>query len=151
MSFSHNVRECIRSNINDHDRRFACLYGMLLFGRTVTREEIVLKSESEVFDSVFPVLMKTVFGAAVPLQIETKPRKSGDILHIYRIRGEEHVTTIRHRGGRGRIQGRAPHGAQPPVLPGGLCAGVLFGGRLRHRPRPGISPGIYRPDRGALQ
>ena len=97
MSFSHNVRECIRSTINDNDRRFACLYGMLLFGRTVTREEIVIKSESDVFDSVFPVLMKTVFGAAVPLEIESKPRKNGDTLHIYRIRGEESVTTIRHR------------------------------------------------------
>ncbi len=97
MSFSHTVRECIRSTINDQDKRFACLYGMLLFGRTVTREEIVIKSESDVFDSVFPVLMKTVFGAAVPLEIEIKPRKNGDILHIYRIRGEEHVTAIRHR------------------------------------------------------
>ncbi len=97
MSFSHSVRECIRSNINDQDKRFACLYGMLLFGRTVTREEIVLKSESDVFDSVFPILMKTVFGASVPLEIETKPRKNGDILHIYRISGEEHVTAIRHR------------------------------------------------------
>lgn len=97
MSFSHNVRECIRNTINDQDKRFACLYGMLLFGRTVTREEIVLKSESEVFDSVFPVLMKTVFGSTVPLQIEQKPRKNGGVLHIYRIRGEESVTAIRHR------------------------------------------------------
>lgn len=97
MSFSHNVRECIRGTINDQDKRFACLYGMLLFGRTVTREEIVLKSESDVFDSVFPILMKTVFGAAVPLEIEQKPRKNGEVLHIYRIRGEEAVTTIRHR------------------------------------------------------
>ncbi len=97
MSFSHNVRECIRSTINDQDKRFACLYGMLLFGRTVTRGEIVLKSESEVFDSVFPVLMKTVFGSAVPLVMEQKPRKDGGILHIYRIRGEETVTTIRRR------------------------------------------------------
>ena len=96
MSFSHDVRECIRSTINDHDRRFACLYGMLLFGRTVTHEEICLKSESEVFRSVFPVLLKTVFGASVPLAIENKPRKDGEILTIYRITGESYVTTIRH-------------------------------------------------------
>ena len=97
MSFSDQVRECIRNTINDQDKRFACLYGMLLFGRTVTREEIVLKSESEVFDSVFPILMKTVFGASVPLQIESKPRKSGETLHIYRITGESYVTMIRRR------------------------------------------------------
>ncbi|MCR4644128.1 MAG: DNA-binding protein WhiA [Oscillospiraceae bacterium] len=97
MSFSDQVRSCIRETINDHDRRFACLYGMLLYGRTVTRTEIVLKSESEIFDAVFPVLMKTVFGASVPLTIESRPRKDGGILHIYRITGEEAVTTIRHR------------------------------------------------------
>ncbi len=96
MSFSHDVRECIRSTVNDHDRRFACLYGMLLFGRNVTREEICLKSESEVFRSVFPVLLKTVFGAAVPLTIETKPRKNGIVLTIYKITGKEAVTQIRH-------------------------------------------------------
>ncbi len=96
MSFSHDVRECIRSTINDHDRRFACLYGMLLFGRTVTQEEICLKSESEVFRSVFPVLLKIVFGAAVPLTVETKPRKDGGVLTIYRITGKESVTRIRH-------------------------------------------------------
>ena len=97
MSFSDQVRACIRETINDHDRRFACLYGMLLYGRTVTRTEIVLKSESDIFDSVFPVLMKTVFGASVLLTIESHPRKDGSVLHIYRITGEEAVTTIRHR------------------------------------------------------
>lgn len=96
MSFSDNVRECIRSTINDHDKRFACLYGMLLYGRTVTQTEICLKSASEVFHAVFPVLMKTVFGASVPLTVEDKPRKDGSILHIYRIAGREPVTTIRH-------------------------------------------------------
>lgn len=96
MSFSHQVRECIRSTINDQDKRFACLYGMLLYGRTVTQTEICLKSESEIFDSLFPVLMKTIFGASVPLQIESKPRKDGGMLHIYRITGREPVTTIRH-------------------------------------------------------
>ncbi|MBR4319594.1 MAG: DNA-binding protein WhiA [Oscillospiraceae bacterium] len=96
MSFSHDVRECIRNTITDHDRRFACLYGMLLFGRTVTREEICIKSGSEVFRSVFPVLLKTVFGASVPLSIENKPRKDGGMLTIYKIQGLKPVTEIRH-------------------------------------------------------
>lgn len=95
MSFSDSVREHIRSTINDQDRRFACLYGMLLYGRTLTAEEICLKSESDVFYSVFPILMKTVFGAAVPLEIEEKPRKDGGRLYIYRIRSREAVEQIR--------------------------------------------------------
>ncbi len=95
MSFSDNVRESIRSTINDQDKRFACLYGMLLYCRTLTKDEICLKSESEIFDSVFPVLMKTVFGAAIPLEITHKPRKDGTMLYIYRICGKEAVTGIR--------------------------------------------------------
>ncbi len=95
MSFSDKVREHIRSTINDQDKRFACLYGMLLFGRTLHADEICLKSESEVFFAVFPVLLKTVFGAAVPLEITQKPRKDGSILYIYQIKGREHVTRIR--------------------------------------------------------
>ncbi len=95
MSFSDNVREHIRSTIIDQDRRFACLYGMLLYGRTFTAEEICLKSESEVFRSIFPVLMKTIFGAAVPLEISEKPRKDGSKLYIYRICSREAVGKIR--------------------------------------------------------
>lgn len=95
MTFSDQVRECIRSAVNDNDKRFACLYGMLLFGRTVTRTEICLKSESAVFDEMFPSLMKAVFGAGVKLVTEDKPRKDGGILHIYRILGKEAVTEVR--------------------------------------------------------
>lgn len=95
MSFSDNVRESIRSTINDQDKRFACLYGMLLYCRTLTKDEICVKSESEIFDSVFPILMKTVFGAAIPLEITRKPRKDGTVLYIYRICGREAVTKIR--------------------------------------------------------
>lgn len=96
MSFSHDVRECIRANINDHDKRFACLYGMLLYSKTVTREEICLKSKSEVFRSVFPVLIKTVFGASVKITTQEKPQKNGRSLWIYKITDPEQVTHIRH-------------------------------------------------------
>ena len=96
MSFSHDIRECIRANINDHDKRFACLYGMLLYSKAVTRKEICLKSESEVFRSMFPVLVKTVFGASVRILTEEKPRKNGRSLWIYRIKDSDQVTQIRH-------------------------------------------------------
>jgi hypothetical protein len=45
---------------------------------------------------VFPVLMKTAFGASVPLEMTTKPRRDGGQLYIYRICGKEAVTNIRH-------------------------------------------------------
>jgi len=95
MSFSHQMKECIRENINTRDKRRSCLYGMLLYNKTVTREEICLKSGSEVFRAMFPALLKTVCGASVMLRTETRPRKDGGSLYIYRISGEKHVTSVR--------------------------------------------------------
>ncbi len=94
MTFADSVRECIRDSIVDQDRRFACLYGMLLFSKTMTDQEMVLKSESPVYRAVFPVLVKTVLGIGIPLEIVDKPRKNGSVLTIYRIRGEEAIATI---------------------------------------------------------
>ena len=95
MSFSHQVRECIRSTITDQDKRFACLYGMLLYGRAVSRDSICLTSESDVFRAVFTALMHTIF-PSVTLQIEEKPRKNGSTLYIYRVTDVGQTATVRH-------------------------------------------------------
>ena len=96
MSFSHQIKECIRENINSRDKRLSCLYGMLLYNKAITREEICLKSGSEVFRAMFPALLKTVCGASVRLQTEVRPRKDGGNLYIYRITDKKQVTAIRH-------------------------------------------------------
>ena len=46
MSFSNEVRKEICSDITDKDRRFACLYGMLLFCRHLGSERISFQSKS---------------------------------------------------------------------------------------------------------
>ena len=46
MSFSNEVREEIRSSITDKDKRFACLYGMLLFCRHIGMEHISFQTKS---------------------------------------------------------------------------------------------------------
>ncbi|MBD5159747.1 MAG: DNA-binding protein WhiA, partial [Ruminococcus sp.] len=38
MSFAEDVRREICSSISDNNKRFSCLYGMLLFGRELTPE-----------------------------------------------------------------------------------------------------------------
>ena len=45
MSFSNDVREEIARSITDRDRQFACLYGILLYSRIFTQEQVVLQSE----------------------------------------------------------------------------------------------------------
>lgn len=46
MSFSNDVREEIARSITDRDRQFACLYGILLYSRIFTPQQVVLQSES---------------------------------------------------------------------------------------------------------
>ena len=63
MSFSNDVREEIARSITDRDRQFACLYGILLYSRIFTPQQVVLQSESPVFARLMPVLFRAVFQA----------------------------------------------------------------------------------------
>lgn len=62
MSFSDEVRTEIRRTINDRDKRFACLYGMLLYTRVFSDSQICIQSESTEVASLVPELFKSVFG-----------------------------------------------------------------------------------------
>lgn len=62
MSFSDKVRSEICTNINDKDKRFACLYGMLLFSRTLTENRICLQSKNRISADTFGELFSAVFG-----------------------------------------------------------------------------------------
>ena len=64
MSFSNDVREEIARSITDRDRQFACLYGILLYSRIFTPQQVVLQSESPVFARLMPVLCSVPGGAA---------------------------------------------------------------------------------------
>ncbi len=61
MSFSDQVRREVRRTINDGDKRFACLYGMLLYTRVFTEEQICIQSESEDVSELVQELFKSVF------------------------------------------------------------------------------------------
>ena len=58
MSFSNDVREEIARSITDRDRQFAWLYGILLYSRIFTQEQVVLQSESPVFARLMPMLFR---------------------------------------------------------------------------------------------
>ena len=47
MSFSQDVRQALKRTILDKDQAFSCLYGILLYSRVFTSEQICLQSESE--------------------------------------------------------------------------------------------------------
>lgn len=61
MSFSDEARREVRKTINDRDKRFACLYGMLLYTRVFTEKQLSLQSESEEVAELVPELFRSVF------------------------------------------------------------------------------------------
>lgn len=61
MSFSEKVRREICTYITDKDKRFACLYGMLLFCRTLNRNNVCFQTKSRISAETFSILFEKVF------------------------------------------------------------------------------------------
>ena len=61
MSFSQDVRQALKRTILDKDQAFSCLYGILLYSRVFTSEQICLQSERDSFVVLLPQLLHTVF------------------------------------------------------------------------------------------
>ena len=81
MSFSDEVRNEICTNINDKDKRFACLYGMLLFSRVLTKERICFQSKSSKAAETFSKLFTAVFSYGLNCKVSTA--KNGKEMYIY--------------------------------------------------------------------
>lgn len=92
MSFSNDVRQEICSSVNDKDKRFACLYGMILFSKNLSDKCITLNTENEITAKLFPELVHRVFSG----KIEVKIQKSNSHYTCI-IEGEEQVRQVYKR------------------------------------------------------
>ena len=92
MSFSNDVRKEICESISDKNQRYSCLYGMLLFSRTLSSERIVFQTESKLSADTFSELFSCIF-KAVP-ECRSNERKSGTVLFTFEITDRELIGTI---------------------------------------------------------
>ena len=98
MSFADEVRAEVRRTINDMDKRFACLYGILLYTRVFTEEQICIQTESSEVSALVPELFSSVFG--VKVQPSEKTENGGasftvtDIELIKRIQNTYKIETV---------------------------------------------------------
>ena len=97
MSFSNEVRKEICSSISDKDKRFACLYGMLLFSRTLSPERICFQSKSSTAASTFGTLFGKVFKCSITS--DEGKSSSGKTLHIFDITDRELIAEVYGRYG----------------------------------------------------
>lgn len=91
-SFSDKVRSEICANITDKDKRYACLYGMLLFAKTLEKDRICFQSKSRISAGTFGNLFKRVFHEEISCR-ESKSENS-KVMYIYDIKSAELIEKI---------------------------------------------------------
>jgi len=92
LSFSNKVREEIYYVINDSNKKFACLYGMLLYCKSFSQNSLVFQTESRISASLFIELIDSVFKG----QIVVKFRDNSNLLTCI-IDSEKHIKLITDR------------------------------------------------------
>ncbi|MGN0613999.1 MAG: DNA-binding protein WhiA [Porcipelethomonas sp.] len=110
-SFSNDVKKELVSGITDKDKRYACLYGILLYCKNLSADHISFTTESVEFAQMFQVLVRSVFRNMVHVKNEVSERKNGGklcsltiddrdeisrVLNTYNIRPEKREINLRH-------------------------------------------------------
>lgn len=97
VSFSNEVRKEIKATINDMDRQFSCLYGMLLYCRTLSRESICFQTESSISADVFGSLFRKIFRSEI--KCSKQVRKNGTVLYSYDISDSDIIGDVYRKYG----------------------------------------------------
>ncbi|MDE5765233.1 MAG: DNA-binding protein WhiA [Ruminococcus sp.] len=92
MSFSDDVRQELCTCINDKNKHFVCLYGMILFSHTFTDSRICFQSKSKVAADTFRSLFEKVFCENIPCCELTD--KNNKTMYIYNISDERMIEKI---------------------------------------------------------
>ena len=97
MSFSHDVKKELCSAITDKDRKYCCLYGMLLFCRSFSPDSIVFQTENEQVSELFCRLIDDVIGGSGIIEISRTEKKNGGTLYSLSVPSEHYREEIIYR------------------------------------------------------
>lgn len=93
-SFSNEVKKELASVITDKDKRYACLYGILLFCKSLSEFRIAFTTESTEFYNMFQPLVKSVFKDSVKVNIEFTEKKNGGKVYSISIDDSSNIKLI---------------------------------------------------------
>lgn len=97
MSFSYSVKKELCSIITDRDRKYACLYGMLLFCRNFSADSIVFQTENDMVCELFCKLADDVLGGSGVASVSKTTRKNNTVLYALSIDDEKYREEIIYR------------------------------------------------------
>lgn len=124
MSFSDEVRQELCTCINDKNKHFVCLYGMILFSRTLTDSKICFQSKSKAASDMFGCLFKKVFHENLPFCKSID--KNGKIMYVYNISDAKIIKRISEKY---HLSGDARHIDYDIIPTNSLCtflAGIFL-------------------------
>lgn len=93
-SFSNDVKAEICRCITDSDKRYACLYAIVLYSRNVSGDNISVNTESKDFFELACQLLRKNFGKNVLYKTEELFKKNGNTGYSIEISDENSVRTI---------------------------------------------------------
>ena len=97
MSFSHSVKKELCSVITDKDRKYCCIYGMLLFCRNFSPDQIVFQTENGQVSEFFCKLADDVLVGKNIVSVTKNEKKSGGALYSLSIPSEHFREEIIYR------------------------------------------------------
>lgn len=97
MSFSHSVKKELCSVITDKDRKYSCLYGMLLFCKSFAHDSITFQTENQQVAEFFCKLIDDVIGGNKIVEITTTEKKNNVSLYSLNIPSEHFREEIIYR------------------------------------------------------
>ncbi len=114
--------------MTDKDRKYCCLYGMLLFCRIFSPEAIVFQTENEYVCGLFRRLADDVIGGKNITDISETKKKNGGALYSVSVPSEHYREEIIYRY---RVSGRALiHRIQPDLIDNNSTFAFLAGAFL---------------------
>ncbi len=97
MSFSHSVKKELCSIITDKDRKYCCLYGMLLFCKNFTPDLITFQTENQLVCELFCRLADDVIGGKNIVEVTETKKKNDVSLYSLNIPSEHYREEIIYR------------------------------------------------------
>jgi DNA-binding protein WhiA len=82
MSFSYSVKKELCSLITDRDKKYACLYGMLLFCKQFSRESIAFQTENDMAAELFSNLTDDVLGHKNSVVVTKSEKKNKAAVYL---------------------------------------------------------------------
>ncbi len=94
MSFSNKVKKELVSAMTDKDKKFACLYGMIIFCKKFNESEISFQTESNIVAEIFLDFASEVFKGNVKFKKEIFERRNSSCLYSFSLKDSIQIKKV---------------------------------------------------------